>query len=94
MKEAVKSKLMVIGKIVCLWTFLFYFLCNENTHFAGIPANKDITPVQKISNRGYFTLTVLSTVGFGDISPYTPRCKVLSSALLIVILVQLIDLLT
>lgn len=62
---------------------LFYVLCKDGpTHFNGIDPKDDVTFYQKIGNRAYYTIMVVTTVGLGDITPKTLRARIITSGLL------------
>jgi hypothetical protein len=83
-----KVQLIAVCKVIAVGTVALMGLCDDSSHFNGIVPEDDATLVQKGANRAYYTLTVLSTVGFGDISPKSKTCRFVTSILLLAVLVQ------
>tara|TARA_B100000745_G_scaffold283807_1_gene218080 strand:+ start:694 stop:972 length:279 start_codon:yes stop_codon:yes gene_type:complete len=63
--------------LISIFTLLFSFF--DHTHFDGFGELDDSTIPKRIFNRLYFTITTVSSVGYGDISPKTTdiRCVVM-----------------
>ena len=80
--------------LILIYTFLFFFIVycifawNTN-EWNGIE-QEDNTITEKVVNRFYFTLSTSTTVGFGNISPKTIKCKLLVSIQMIVILSEVL----
>jgi hypothetical protein len=55
--------------------------CSGREHFNGIDPKDDHTLAQKVGNRAYFTMMVVTTVGLGDITPKTLMARVITSGL-------------
>ena len=69
------------GNIVVFWAILVLL---GPEHFNGI--DKKETIMKRVENRLYFTLTTLSTVGYGDISPKSMTARVVTSGMMLLIL--------
>jgi hypothetical protein len=68
---------------------LFYVFCKDGQkHFNGIDPKDDTTFYQKIGNRVYYTIMIVTTVGLGDITPKTLRARVITSGLLLAQVLQ------
>lgn len=55
-----------------IYSIILLFLCPHENDFAGLYGEKDN---EKLFNRFYFTITTLSTTGFGDVFPKSNRAK-------------------
>ncbi len=67
-RAAVEALVLVFGLFVCLFALAYVALCEvDPTSFS-----KDITKVAGI----YFTVTILTTVGFGDITAATETAQI------------------
>lgn len=87
--QSVQAQLVAVCKVIAAGTVMLLVFCSDSAHFNGIAAQDDSTLAQKLANRAYYTLTVLSTVGFGDISPKSKTCRSVTSILLLAVLVQI-----
>ena len=63
LKEDAKEGLLLILGTTLVLTFL------DHTHFKGIEEEDDRDLFSKVKTRLYFSMTTLSTVGYGDIVP-------------------------
>ena len=71
--------------ILCFTAFLLLF---DHTHFIGF--NEDNTLSDKYFNRFYFTVTTLSSTGYGDIIAKTKVMKMISMLLQFILIVSVI----
>ena len=75
------KKLLTLIKnyFILIISFTFIFTLFDHTHFDGFGELDDSTIYKKVFNRLYFTITTVSSVGYGDISPKTTdiRCVVM-----------------
>lgn len=92
MKGDLLTRLQPVIKVMLAGTLAYIVFCFDSSHFRGLEEQEDVTLLQKLGNRLYFTLTTFSTVGFGDISPKSTMCKIVSCAILMGILIQVLDL--
>ena len=80
--------------LILIYTFLFFFIIycifawNTN-EWNGIE-EEDETFTEKVVNRFYFTLSTSTTVGFGNISPKSIKCKLIVSIQMIIILSEVL----
>jgi hypothetical protein len=84
---------MDVGKLVSLLVVLIVFtsiytIFFDKHHFNGIDKEDNI--IEKIENRLYFTLTTMSTVGYGDITPKSLSCRMVTSVLMGIVILGLI----
>jgi len=63
LKEDVREVLLLILGTTFILTFL------DHRHFKGIDEEDDRDLFSKVKTRMYFSMTTLSTVGYGDIVP-------------------------
>ena len=87
----VRRALAVVGTILA-FTAINLVLCRDaSVHFTGLPHDEDDTFAKAFGNRFYFSASVFSTAGFGDISPRSTLCRVVTLAMLFVVLFQVLD---
>ena len=55
-----------------IYSIILLFLCPHENDFTGLYGEKEN---ERLFNRFYFTITTLSTTGFGDVSPKSSRAK-------------------
>lgn len=67
-------KLSILASIIII-TFTGLFYQFDHTHFDGLDEKND---KDKFFNRFYFTITTLSSAGYGDITPITRETKILT----------------
>lgn len=67
--------------IAVCWTIL---LLLGPDHFNGV--DPDETMMQRLENRLYFTVSTLSTVGYGDITPKSTAARAMASGMMVLIL--------
>ena len=73
--------------ILCFTTFLLLF---DYTHFLGFDEEEDNTLPKKYFNRFYFTVTTLSSTGYGDTTAKTKEMKMISMFLQFILIVSVI----
>ena len=73
--------------ILCFTAFLLLF---DHTHFLGFDAEDDNTLSSKYFNRFYFTVTTLSSTGYGDTTAKTIEMKMISMFLQFILIVSVI----
>lgn len=59
---------VIIFSFILFITLLFTILCRDASNFNGIDPKLDKNIFYALFNRLYFTLTTLTTIGYGDIS--------------------------
>lgn len=83
----------IIGALVIwiVFTALYCTICNDGpAHFNGLDGDADNDTGKKIWNRAYFTLTTISTVGYGDISPKSAASRSITMILMILVTLGMI----
>ena len=73
--------LPLISLIILAVTFSFVLLICDANEFNGLDEANESDSLLKYLNRLYFTMTTISTVGYGDISPASVRAKVITMVL-------------
>ena len=83
-----KSKLskIVLFSLIIISIFSVIFYNYDHTHFDGLNKNNDNN---KLFNRIYFTVTTLSSAGYGDITPKSKEVKLLSIILQFILITGL-----
>ncbi len=69
-KHLISTILFVFLVFTLICTLLMYY--SDQTHAFNVPKGSKL---DAIVNGTYFTMTTMSTVGFGDITPQTKSCK-------------------
>jgi len=83
-----KSKLakIILFSLIIITIFSFLFYRYDYSHFNGLNENND---KEKLFNRIYFTVTTLSSAGYGDITPKSKEVKLLSIILQFILITGL-----
>lgn len=83
-----KSKLskIILFSLIIISIFSATFYNYDHTHFNGLNENNDDN---KLFNRIYFTVTTLSSAGYGDITPKSKIVKLLSIILQFILITGL-----
>lgn len=84
------NKLIIIGTFV-LVLFTLIFSLFDYTHFNGIKKEDDKHLHKKIFNRFYYTISTLSSAGFGDITPKSYPTKIISTILQFILIVSVMS---
>ena len=79
--------ILIVFFMISLFVGLYMLFCRDYRHFHGIERIEDIYWLDAFLNRFYFVLTTFSTIGYGDITPRTKRAKLLTIAIILVIMV-------
>jgi hypothetical protein len=66
--------------------FLIMFCFEGELHFNGLKKEDDATLVDKIFNRFYFSTFIISTNGYGDHSPKSRTCKLVTMCFILTII--------
>lgn len=64
----------IFGFII-LFSIIYTIACPTTDHWKGITEAEDITLFDKFFNRLYFSLTTMTTIGYGDITPVSKRAR-------------------
>ena len=78
----VKSLIIILAIFTCIFSIF------GKEHFSGLDDEKNL--VERIFNRLYFTMTTMSTVGYGDIYPKTMICRAFTLLLMIMVCLSLV----
>ena len=73
--QELKNLAVSVGTVIvftCIYSILLLIACPNSSDFNGLHDEKDS---EKLFNRFYFTITTLSTTGFGDVTPKSSRAK-------------------
>lgn len=73
--------LPLISLIVVTVVFSFVLMICDANEFNGLDDENERDNAVKYLNRLYFTITTISTVGYGDISPASTRAKIITMSL-------------
>ena len=80
-------QLLTIG-IVIIFFFAGIFYMFDHSHFNGIDKEDE---EHKLINRLYFTITTLSSAGYGDITPKSVEVKGISIVLQFILIISLMS---
>ena len=81
------SKLLLLGFTTILFFSCIFYLF-DHTHFHGIEEDHE---ENKFFHRFYFTITTLSSAGYGDITPKTIPVKIISCILQFILIISLMS---
>ena len=81
-------KLILITNLVL--AFLYWILCNDNSHFDGNMDDENETQLGKLYNRFYFSVNVTSTLGMTN-TPKSKMCKLLVIIQITVLILNIFD---
>lgn len=84
------GKLIILGFLI-LTIFTIIFSLFDYTHFIGINEEEDKNIQIKIFNRFYYTVTTLSSAGYGDIVPKSNILKFISILLQFILIISLMS---
>lgn len=78
--------------IICLFftVFMIVFCRDASTHFNGIDPITDREISRAIFTRFYFSVVTASTTGYGDISPKSVTCKLITTIVILACMVNII----
>lgn len=82
-----KTRLIRILTVILVYTVI---LCGVGPeHFNGMDDEKNA--LKKIENRIYYTLTTISTVGYGDITPKTRLSRFITSSMMMILILEFLN---
>jgi len=87
LKDYLKISVISLTFILCCTTLLLAF---DYTHFNGLEEEGGDTLSNKFFNRLYFTVTTLSSTGYGDITAQSKQLKFISMCLQFILIVSVI----
>jgi len=83
-------KLILLGLVIILiFTGIFSFF--DHTHFIGLDKKEDENLENRIFHRLYYTISTLSSAGYGDITPNSYTIKIISVLLQFILIVSLMS---
>lgn len=65
---------IIIG-ILIVFAVIYTIACPTTDHWKGLNDLNDSTLTDKFFNRLYFSLTTMTTIGFGDITPVSKTAR-------------------
>jgi hypothetical protein len=87
-----QAQLIAVCKVIAVATGVLMLMCSETHHFSGVAEEDDATFAEKVANRAYYTLALISTIGWGEMLPKSKTCKAVTAGLLLAITVHIISL--
>lgn len=83
-------KLILFGVTIIL-IFTIIFCMFDHTHFIGLEEEDDNDILNKMFHRLYYTMSTLSSAGYGDITPKSYPIKIVSILLQLILIVSLMS---
>ena len=72
------DKIFFITLIIFFFTLIYFFTCNDDD-FKGLDKkNYNNNPLERFINLFYFSCVTSSTIGYGDIHPFTTKTKLIA----------------
>jgi NhaP-type Na+/H+ or K+/H+ antiporter len=81
------ENIAIVLFMLSLVVMIFMVFCRDYTHFRGLDKAQDSQFIHAFTNRLYFVLTTLTTIGYGDIVPATLRCRMITVAVILVVFI-------
>lgn len=78
---------IILLSAIFISLFTLYLMLYDSTHFSGVEESDDKTIYDKIFNRLYFTVTTLSSTGYGDTIARSKIMKINSMILQFILIV-------
>jgi hypothetical protein len=75
MLRATVAMAVVIPLFLIFFAWIYLNMCNSDPHTFGFPMGHPMSHMTAL----YFTVTVFSTVGFGDITPHTDLARLVTT---------------
>lgn len=79
----------IFGFII-LFAIIYTIACPTTDHWKGIQDDQDKTVFDKFFNRLYFSLTTMTTIGYGDIAPVSKRARSIVLLQMFIFVIKLI----
>jgi len=76
----------VITVITMFTLFLLMFCGDGEKHFNSMKKEDDTLLSDRIFNRFYFSTFIISTNGYGDYSPKSRTCKIISMVFILIVI--------
>lgn len=90
MFERFIAKVSIVLFMLSFIVMIFMTFCRSYKHFKGLDKTDDANFLHAFVNRLYFVLTTFCTIGYGDITPATMRCKIITIIILLSIFVAIL----
>ena len=74
LKQNLKTFSLLIGFII-IFAVIYTIACPTTDHWKGLTEANDKTLFDKFFNRLYFSLTTMTTIGYGDIAPVSKTAR-------------------
>ena len=74
LKQNLKTFSLLIGLII-IFAVIYTIACPTTDHWKGLTEENDKTLFDKFFNRFYFSLTTMTTIGYGDIAPVSKTAR-------------------
>jgi voltage-gated potassium channel len=88
MKTLERIRNAIFLSLAIIFTFSCIFYMFDHTHFDGYELEEE-TSGEKFLNRLYFTMTTLSSTGYGDIAPGSFPVKLISILLQYILIISI-----
>lgn len=88
MKISERMRNSIFISLAIIFTFSCIFYMFDHTHFDGYELEEE-TSGEKFLNRLYFTMTTLSSTGYGDIAPSSFIVKLISILLQYILIISI-----
>ena len=83
-------EILVIIGVTLLFAVLYTILCPSTSDWKGLDNYEDKTILDKFFNRLYFSLTTMTTIGYGDVVPKTKKGRLLSMGQMIAFILKIL----
>lgn len=80
---------MIVLFILSIVAILFLVVCRKSSHFKGLDSVEDKNIFNAFFNRLYFIVTTITTIGYGDITPFSFRAKLLTILMILFIVIAI-----
>jgi hypothetical protein len=77
------KNILIVLTMFTLFVALYMVLCRDARHFRGIDRELDQDWVYAFVSRLFFVVTTITTIGYGDITPLTIRCRLLTIGIIL-----------
>ena len=81
------ENIAIVLFMLSLVVMIYMVFCRDYTHFRGLDKVQDSQFVYAFTNRLYFVLTTLTTIGYGDITAASLRCRMITVGVILVVFI-------
>ena len=81
--------ILILLAMISFFTTILLLVCRDASHFNGLDPVKDRLFVNAFIDRLYFLLSVITTTGFGDLTPATRTAKLCVIFIYVVLIVTI-----